>query len=209
MSQDYWDKAHKEKYSQSDWSNKPTMFSEFCLPNFPSKGKILDIGTGQGQDAIFFHEAGYEVVAIDYSADAISNAKTKNSAIDFRQIDISEGLPFKDSEFDVVYSHLALHYFDAKTTEKIFKEIHRILKPQGVFATLANTVEDPEIENSKATKLEENYYEFDYKIKKRFFSVPYMKSLTEELFSPIIIDGQGETYKDEIKTLIRFIGVKI
>ncbi len=34
----------------------------------------------------------------------------------------------------------------------------------------------------------------------------YLKDVTGELLKPVVLDSEGETYKDEIKTLIRFIG---
>jgi SAM-dependent methyltransferase len=99
---------------------------------------------------------------------------------------------------------LALHYFDKKRTEGLFGEIYDVLKPGGIFATLTNTIEDPETKNGKL--LEPEYYEFET-IKKRFMSVDSMKEFTNK-FETIILDNHGETHKDEIKTLIRFVGNK-
>ena len=209
MTRAYWDSAHNEKYSTSSWAKKPSMFAEFCLPFLPKQGKILDLGTGQGQDAVFFHKLGYEVVGIDYSEQAVASAKAHYPNIKFIKADIANGLPFKDQEFDVVYSHLALHYFDHRTTEKIFKDIHRILKPNGVVATLTNTVEDPELKLNGYIKLETDFYQTPEGIQKRYFSIASIEAVAHRLFSTLIADSHGETYKDEIKTLIRFIGKKI
>ena len=121
-------------------------------------------------------------------------------------VDTEDGLPFEDQSFDIVYSHLALHYFDAETTKKVFNDVRRILKPDGIFATITNTLKDPEIEEYQYTKLEDNYYEDPKGVKKRYFSVAEMSHFTDGLFEPIMLDELGSTYKDLEPNLVRFIG---
>ncbi len=210
MSQEYWNKIHIEKYSKADWSKKPSIFATQAVKFFPESGKLLDIGTGQGGDADYFQSRGYEVVATDYSQDAINNAKGRVKNVNFINLDTSQGLPFENESFDIVYSHPALHYFDTETTKKVFEDIHRILKPRGIFATITNTIDDPELKQEiPSIQLEPDYYEYPGLLNKRYFSVESMQSFTQGLFEPLLADNQGETHKDEIKTLIRFIGKKI
>ena len=122
------------------------------------------------------------------------------------EIDLEQKLPFKDNSFDIVYSHLALHYFNKKTTRRLFGEIARVLKKGGIFATLTNTVDDPERLEFK--RIEKDYYEERGKILKRYFSPQSLKELVNKDFETYVLDAKGETYKDEIKTLIRFVGKK-
>jgi ubiquinone/menaquinone biosynthesis C-methylase UbiE len=208
MTKSYWDKAHIEKYSKSDWANKPSLFLQYALQYFPKSGSVLDIGTGQGQDAIHLQFLGYQVTAIDYSDVALKNAKKKTNGVTFLKVDTAKGLPFNDESFDVAYSHMALHYFDMKTTKKVFEDIHRILKPGGILAIITNTVDDPERHSRDYTKIEDNFYKTD-RLVKRYFSIEDMKNVTIGLFESLVLDNKGETYKDEIKSLIRFIGKKI
>ena len=105
---------------------------------------MLEIGTGQGGDAVYFKSLGYEVVATDYSTAALESAKSWVKGVEFLNVDTAAGLPFADQTFDVVYSHLALHYFNSEVTKKIFTDIYRVLKPGGIFAAITNTVTDPE-----------------------------------------------------------------
>ncbi|OGH65882.1 MAG: hypothetical protein A3B90_03200 [Candidatus Magasanikbacteria bacterium RIFCSPHIGHO2_02_FULL_41_13] len=59
-------------------------------------------------------------------------------------------------------------------------------------------------------KIEENYYrEVAFDFYKRFFSVEETSIFIQNLFEPIILDNHGETYKDEIKTLIRLVAKKV
>ena len=209
MTKEYWNKTHKEKYSQADWAHKPSIFATQVVKFFPTAGTLLEIGAGQGGDANFFQSLGYTVIATDYSDNALTNAKENIKNVRFINVDTSLGLLFEKESFDIVYSHMALHYFDAKTTTKIFFDIHRVLKPDGIFATITNTIDDPEKDSGKYTELESGYYKDAKSIQKRYFSVESLKVFIKGLFESLLLDNKGETYKDDIRTLIRFVGRKI
>jgi SAM-dependent methyltransferase len=209
----YWDEALK-RYATKDWANKPTLFAEQIQQYLPHSGKILELGSGQGQDALCFAKQGYDVTATDLVDTGLKEcelkARSQDISLNFQLVDIGQALPFEDESFDIVYSHLGLHYLNKQGTEKLFQEIHRILKPGGILASLFNTVEDPEMSSSGFEKIEENYYrEIAFDFYKRFFSVQETSKFIQNLFEPILLDNQGETYKDEIKTLIRLVAKKI
>lgn len=206
----YWEKQHL-KYAATDWINKPSLFAEQVVQYFSPSGRLLDLGTGQGQDARFFARHGYAVTATDTSEQALKFAREAIAAeklsIDLKNLDHSQPLPFADKSFEIVYSHLALHYFDNTTTGNIFSEIQRVLVPSGVVAMLLNTWEDPEVTESQ--KIEEGFYRSPDGLEKRFFTVEYLVEKIINKFEPILIDAQGQTYKDILKTLIRFVGKRI
>jgi len=207
---DYWTKKH-QKYSKTDWIDKPTIFAKFVRRYLPEKGKLLELGAGQGQDARFFAELGLDVLATDFSKEALSllrtKAKKQRVKLKLKHLDLSQPLSYPNESFDVVYSHLALQYFSGTITIKIFDEIHRVLKPNGLFTSLFNTLADPEVSLSR--EIEEGLYLTPSGLVKRFFTTSYLKKLAKGKFKTILIDNKGETYKDEIKTLIRFVGRKI
>jgi len=209
MTIEYWNKTHTEKYSKADWAYKPSIFATQAIKFFPKTGKLLEIGTGQGGDADYFQSLGYEVTATDYSDEALRNAGERVKNVNFINLDTSQGLPFDDESFDVVYSHMALHYFDSQTTAQVFKDIHRVLKSRGIFATITNTMNDPEKKDGNYIELESDYYEDTKSIKKRYFSVESLRNFTRDLFKPLLLDAEGKTYKDPDPDLIRFIGRKV
>lgn len=191
-----WNKQH-EKYAHTDWIVRPTIFGEWALQYFPSTGKVLDAGCGQGQDTKLFAEKGYTVVAADFSETALKFSEEKMPAelkpkIEYRRIDLSERLPLEDSSFEVVYSHMASHYFDAAGTQRLFDEYFRVLKPGGVLLLLLNTVHDAEI--AKGIMLEKDFYQIS-DMKKRFFSAESVRAFASQ-FEVILADEEGETYKD-------------
>ena len=208
MSTKYWDTIHTEKYSKADWATKPSIFAKEAIQYFPAQGRLLEIGTGQGGDADFFQSLGFEVTATDFSDAAIKSAEKRVSNVTFLKVDTSQGLPFKDNRFDIVYSHMALHYFNTETTRKVFLDIHRLLKPGGIVATITNTIDDPEKEEYNYEIIEDGYYKDPKGINKRYFSVESLSTFTDGLFEPLLFDNKGTTYKDDIYTLVRFIGKK-
>ncbi|MFA5937225.1 MAG: class I SAM-dependent methyltransferase [Candidatus Paceibacterota bacterium] len=209
MSKQNWDAQHL-KYAKADWIDKPTIFAQYAIEFFPTTGRIIDVGCGQGQDSRFFAERGYDVVGIDFSERGINFAKEKNKSfnIDFQVVDISEPLPFQDVSFDVVYSHLAVHYFDKQKTELVFQELSRILKKNGILAIFVNSIHDPEYGTGE--KLEEDYF-FIGNMQKRYFSKKSLQSYIKG-FETLVLNEEGETYKDRavgVSNLVQFIGRKI
>lgn len=144
------------------------------------------------------------VVACDFSQFALDQAKFRMNA-EFKLVDMNKPLEFQRESFDVVYSHLALHYFNHKRTQDLFDEIYDILKPGGIFATLTNTIDDPEV--SESTLIEEGLYMTPVGIQKMFFSIDTLAKFVSK-FETILLDNRGETHKDPIKTLIRYVGQK-
>ena len=206
----FWNKKHID-YSSKNWIDKPAIFAQEAVEFFPKRGKLLDLGAGQGQDSRYFAHLGYDVISTDFSETALrlSRKKAKEERLKFKilKLDISTPLPFESEEFDIVYSHLALHYWDYEKTERIFSEILRVLKEGGVFAAIFNSIYDPEIVQLR--KIGQSLY-FDDKIKmaRSYFSIPYMSDLIDDNFSIKMIDEKGRTYKDINEKLFRFIGSK-
>src|SRR5258706_15289086 len=141
--EDYWKEKNK-KYASQDLITKPTIFSQFAIKHFPKNGRVLELGAGQGQDSGFFAKQGYEVMSIDFSEEPLEIARQKaeeeNLQIEFMHIDLREPLDLPSESFDIVYSHLAVHYFDKQRTKELFSEMENVLKPQGVLALLLNTM---------------------------------------------------------------------
>jgi len=211
MNDKNWANLHKN-YSKQDWINKPSIFAEQSLDYFPEHGRLLEIGAGHGQDGIYFASHGFDVTSTDLEIMSLNKNILRTQAkaqakISAEQLDLRNPFRF-DEKFDVVYAHLSLHYFDKATTERIFSDIYKALKSDGILAFFTNSVDDPEY--GTGTKIEEHYFEIDG-IPKRYFNIEEAKRLAQH-FTPLLADNNGETYKDAaqgIHHLIRFIGKKL
>ena len=63
---------------------------------------------------------------------------------------------------------LSLHYFNEVTTEFLFNEIYRVLKPNGFLIARVNSTNDKQHIPMNAKEIEKNFY-YDGKIYKKFF----------------------------------------
>ena len=143
-----WDQLHAN-YSTQSWIDTPNIFAEEVLEYLPKDGTMLLLGDGLGQDGRFFATKGYRVVSTDISDRAIeaNGEKAKLAQLpnyEVKRLDLLEPFPFDDASFDIVYAHLSIHYFDEKTTSRIFHEMKRVLKKGGILAIFTNSVSDPE-----------------------------------------------------------------
>lgn len=210
---EWWNKKH-DKYAAEDWIDQPSIFSRWAVGFFPKKGKIIEFGAGHGQDTRFFAKRGYQVVSTDFSDTANEYNRKKlpeklKDRVTIKNLDLSNPLPFGSNSFDIVYAHLAIHYFDDYGTNQVFSEIHRVLKPGGLVAILVNSIDDPEYGMGK--KLNNDFFELSPGDVKHFFSLDYMRKKAKK-FETIVLDNKGETHKDRAKgvfKLIRFIGKKV
>jgi len=209
--QDFWQKK-LQKYSSEEWSEKPSIFVQEVEKYFPKNGKVLELGAGLGQDVRYLANKGFQVMSTDVSEFGLGFAKEKAkdlSNIEFKQVDMGKPLEFEKESFEVIYSHLGIHYFDKKRTTELFKEMKDILKPGGILAIIVNSTDDPEIKDYK--ELEKDYYEDDKGLWKRFFNIDTLKGLAEG-FEILILDNSGTAFKDNVKNvsgLIRFVGRNI
>lgn len=92
-------------------------------------GRVLDVGGGYGFYADSLREIGNSVVVLDSSEKMISYGEKMFPGIDFVKSDALD-MPFSSQSFDAVVCMGTLMYIEDK--DKFFKEVHRVLKKNGV-----------------------------------------------------------------------------
>jgi ubiquinone/menaquinone biosynthesis C-methylase UbiE len=125
------------------WIMNEDLFRDFLVSSIhPAPGeKILDIGCGTGTLTILAKERFplAEINGLDGDPAVIQIAVSKAYQ---RQVDIKwiEGmafnLPLPDHSFDHVVSSLMVHHLSLQNKLLTFKEVRRVLKPQGQFLLL-------------------------------------------------------------------------
>ncbi len=106
--------------------------NDYLLNKYKGK-KILDYGCGDGTSSVFLAKHGIEVVGIEISSVRIQNSKElaeKEGVKDrtsFFLMD-AENTTFPDNYFDGILCAGVLHHL---AIESAFKEMARILKPEG------------------------------------------------------------------------------
>lgn len=119
MENEYY-KAYDQRYKQVHeknmlWAttkNTKEVIDVIEKYKISKRDKILDLGCGEGRDASFLLNEGYNVTAIDYSNEAINkcNELTNNKYQEnFKQLDIFKDL--LDDKFKFIYSIAVMHMF--------------------------------------------------------------------------------------------------
>lgn len=118
---------YEEEYKTAEyyWGLIPSKMCYKVLELMPPTRllRVLDIGCGEGKNAVFFARNGYEVSAFDITVSGVE--KTKQLArevgvnIDVFQADILE-YRLRDT-FDILFSSGALHYIQPSLRKEIFR----------------------------------------------------------------------------------------
>ena len=110
-------RTNYEKWYEGDeyyWGLEPGSFLEdlinLCPPS--EDKKVLDIGCGEGKDAVYMAQKGYDVTAFDLTENGIrktvSLAKNKGVKINAYVDDINTFTT--DEQFDIIYSTGTVQY---------------------------------------------------------------------------------------------------
>ncbi len=143
-------------FGKGDLKREPSELAKKVV-KMTGGGKLLELGGGTGTDALFFLRAGFEVHVVELTETGSAYLRKKAPEAVVYTGDMRKILPkLPSSEFAVVYSNLALHYFTSRDTAEIFKNIHRVLTPGGILAFSVKSTSDPLY--GKGTPLEKDFY---------------------------------------------------
>jgi SAM-dependent methyltransferase len=135
-----WD----ERYRSSDriWSGRPNPQLIQEVSGLPP-GRALDVGCGEGGDAIWLAEQGWHVVGVDVSQVALdraaSHAPELAGRITWQQADLVEEPPEPEG-FDLVTAHYM--HLPPAPRERMFRGLAAAVRPGGTLLLVAHDVAD-------------------------------------------------------------------
>ncbi|WP_207122782.1 class I SAM-dependent methyltransferase [Actinocatenispora comari] len=129
MDGDYWDQRYRERGQL--WSGQPNgvlVREASALP----PGRALDVGCGEGADARWLADRGWQVTAIDISPVALDRAAagTDGSAVTFTRLDLATTAPARDA-----YELVSAQYFPLPR-QADHAALHRLLAAVAPGGTL-------------------------------------------------------------------------
>ncbi|WP_281228511.1 class I SAM-dependent methyltransferase [Flavobacterium aquiphilum] len=128
----------------------PDEMIDYLISFVNNKSMALDIATGNGQIAHKLTAYFEKVYATDISQKQLDNAIQAPNLV--YRLEPAEKSSFDNQAFDLITVAQAVHWFDF---DLFYKEIYRILKPDGVFAVLGYGLFST---NSESDVILRNYY---------------------------------------------------
>lgn len=121
--------------------------------------RVLDIGCGEGKDAVFFAKCGYAVTAFDRSEQGIEKAKrlAEYNKVDVRffKADLFDYRP--DAEYDIIFSSGVLHFLPQTERKEICDSLKAHTADNGINA-LNVFVQKPFISRAPDSTKEEHLW---------------------------------------------------
>lgn len=199
---DYWNKLYDSKFYFGTGPTKLAKKAESLLVESKVK-RILELGCGQGRDAIHFAQLGYDVNAVDISQNAIESIKKIKMDLDLTTLqpqihDIAKPLPFSEESFDFIYSNLALQFFDINQLEQNFQNISKILKKDSFFLFSTKKIGDKYYKFG--TKVNENAYE-NKGIIRYFYDSETLTNVLSKNFEILELEADEHMNLDQTKSV--------
>ena len=126
----YW----SDFYSNKRGDIIPSLFAKFVLNNYLKKGEsLIELGCGNGRDAVFFSDNEIQVLAVDQCSEDILRLISQNQSLylDYLCADFTN---LGDrGKFDNIYSRFTLHSITEKEENNVLEWSLASLNPKGHF----------------------------------------------------------------------------
>ena len=197
MSKDFWNSRYSEP--NFAYGTEPNLFFKEQIESL-KPAKALFLAEGEGRNAVYAAELGWDVDAVDFSVEAKSKAKNlaeRNKVIiNYDLCDLDE-YNFKDNFYDLVVMIFVHMPFELK--KKVFSNSIKSLKTNGRIIIEAFSKEQINNTSGGPRSVDLLYSENDI--------LGLVKGLNIELIETrIIILEEGEHHKGKAN-VIRFVGV--
>lgn len=136
-------------YKKSPTIDLPSSFAILIAENFLTKDSIvLELGCGDGRDAISLSSATKKYYGLDSSEAAILACKVRtdnNGSVTFIHADAGDSLSNIVNKYDInfVYSRFFLHAITEAKEDEILKQLDEELQPNSILAFEFRTSKDP------------------------------------------------------------------
>jgi 2-polyprenyl-3-methyl-5-hydroxy-6-metoxy-1,4-benzoquinol methylase len=136
-----WEANYRKKKTDSSVANQFLVPQTSLDPDFErhfddlkiTGGKLLDIGTGTGEQAIFLAQKGFDVTATDVSPSAIKDAKVLSEAASVAVAFVEDNILLSHlaDQFDLITDRGCFTLIPDKYKPEYVAAINKLLKPGG------------------------------------------------------------------------------
>ena len=137
----HWD----EYYKKDNVPVYPSPFAEYVANKLSNQQTILEVGCGNGRDAIFLASQGHLVTGLDRSGEAIELCKKLYSveSLEFFFGTITDIEKINKKKYDLIYSRFVIHAMSLNEEIKTLNMSHTLLNKDGQFFVECRSINDP------------------------------------------------------------------
>lgn len=130
----FWEMGYSEKKVST--MGGPSVEVYEILPLLPPGGSVLDLGCGEGRNAIYLAQRGFNVTAVDHSEFAIEKVKHVAESLDLDvKTEVADLNDFKCGEqYDLVLAHGVLHFLDNEGWKNLLGILKNNTVPGGIHS---------------------------------------------------------------------------
>jgi bifunctional enzyme CysN/CysC len=132
-------------YSTTTGVLEPSNFAQSIADRMAQGSRLLEVGCGNGRDAVFFGLRGCDVTAIDVSASAIALCRTAHDGapVEFIHGALPELVARIKPGLHAVYSRFCLHAMTRAEEHAMLQGAAQLLKPGGMLFVECRSINDP------------------------------------------------------------------
>lgn len=137
---EYWNTY----YSKGVCPTEPSDFAKYVSTLVEPGRVLIDLGCGNGRDALFFAQNCVNVTGVDLSDEAIASLSTQNcETIRFLLDDFVQSSIHQPDSYDYAYSRFTLHAISEEQGSELIQNVFRGLKAGGKFFIEVRGTKDP------------------------------------------------------------------
>lgn len=168
----YWNQYYKNRVC----SEKPSPFAQYVATLVEPGRDMVELGCGNGRDAVFFAGQGMRITALDMSQEAVSQLQSRSIPnAEFLCGDFVNSDVHQRSSYDYAYSRFTIHSINHNQEQVLLGNLFRGLRPGGKLFIEVRGVNDPLFGKGKQVERNAFFYDNHYR---RFI---VLDELTESL----------------------------
>ncbi len=152
----YWNQYYKNRVCPEE----PSAFARYVSTLVEPGKRMVELGCGNGRDAVFFAARGLDVTAVDMSREAVDQLRSRRIAnAAFLCGDFVNSEIHRPESYDYAYSRFTIHSINRGQEQVLLNNLFRGLRPGGKLFIEVRGVNDPLF--GKGKQVERNAYFYD------------------------------------------------
>ncbi|GAB7140892.1 class I SAM-dependent methyltransferase [Deferribacterales bacterium RsTz2092] len=190
----------------------PSLFAKYILEHFAKQGStLIELGCGNGRDAVFFADNGIKVTAIDQCAGEIEylNKHLQNEFLKFYCTDFTS--LSVEHRFDVVYSRFTLHSVAEEQEDEVIKWSFDCLNAGGYLCIEARGLNNELYKKGEPVADKHNTYIYEGH-SRRFIDLAKMKEKLNNIGFEVVFAQEQKGFaphNGEDETFMRLIAKNV